>query len=77
MTQQLSGRVEQRLVSRGSKSEHQATVLVDAQGVAHRLRRRGGPPFADSVLAGLHGQQVTLHGDAHERFFLVDSWQLQ
>lgn len=74
--QQLNGRVELRLVSRGSKSEHQATVLVDDQGVAHRLRRRGGPPFADSVLAGLQGQRVALVGHAHEHFFLVDRWQL-
>lgn len=73
---QLTGRIEPRRVARGTKSEHVASVLVDEQGVAHRLRRRGGPPFADPVWADLHGRQVRVTGDAHEHFFLVDDWQL-
>jgi hypothetical protein len=73
---QLTGYIEPRRVARGSKSEHVASVLVDEHGVAHRLRRRGGPPFADPVLADLHGRQVRVTGDPREHFFLVDDWQL-
>lgn len=68
----LEGRVERRLVERGSKSEHQAMVLVLPDGSFHRLRRVGGNPFRDPHFEAMEGQRVRLTGWIRPGYFLVE-----
>ncbi|MFM2119753.1 MAG: hypothetical protein RL722_1221, partial [Pseudomonadota bacterium] len=70
------GRIERRLLARGSKSEHQGLVLVDeADGQAWPLRRRQGPAFGDQELAALEGQRVQVTGHLVDRLLLIDRWR--
>lgn len=62
----LTGRVERQLLHAGTKSEHRGLVLVTDDGRRLRLRRRGGNPFQDEVLARLEGQAVTLTGQLQD-----------
>jgi hypothetical protein len=68
----LEGRIERRLVERGSKSEHHAVVLVLPDGSVHRLRRIGGNPFRDPHLDALEGQSVCLRGWLRAGYFIVE-----
>lgn len=56
-----SGLVARRLVAKGSKSEHNAVVLVTQDG-EYLLRRAQGNPFVDEVLESLVGRRVTCQG---------------
>jgi len=68
----LEGRIERRLVERGSKSEHHAMVLVLHDGSAHPLRRVGGNPFRDPYFEAMEGQPVCLTGWLRTGYFLVE-----
>ena len=68
------GRVERRRVARGTKSEHDAVVLVTAEAV-YVLRRRGGHAFQDSALDGLVGQELEFVGELHDATLHVTSWR--
>jgi hypothetical protein len=68
----LEGRVERRAIGQGSKSAHEAMVLVLADGTQHVLRRPGGNAFRDPALEALEGQQVRLRGRIRPNFFLLD-----
>ena len=69
----IRGRVERRLIGRGSKSEHDAVVLVTAEHV-YTLRRRGGHAFQDSVLDDLVGQELEFEGELHDNVLHVTRW---
>ena len=69
----LEGRIERRLVERGSKSEHHAMVLVLPDGSFHRLRRVGGNPFHDPYFDAMEGQPVCLKGWLRPGHFLVEA----
>lgn len=68
------GRVEQRRVGRGSKSEHDAVVLV-TEGGSYTLRRRGGHAFKDPVLATLVGKELEFEGVLLDNTLNVTSWR--
>ncbi|MCD2340937.1 hypothetical protein LRH25_11350 [Ideonella azotifigens] len=70
-TASLCGRLESAERARGSKSEHQATLLRDDAGDLHPLRRAGGSPFTDPALQALEGQRVNLHGQPRDGYFLI------
>lgn len=74
MDDELIGRVERRLLARGTKSEHAGMVLVDERGAVHALRRAGANPFRDAQLEALDGRQLRVRGEAREGYFLVESW---
>jgi len=71
---QYRGRVVRKRFGRGSKSEHDAVMLVTDDG-EYRLRRVGGNPFADPVLAGLVGKTVEVDGTASEHTLVVTAWR--
>jgi len=71
----LRGRVERRRLNVGSKSEHEALVLVDDVGALWKLRRLGGHPFNDSALDGLEGRRVELNGYGDGPTFFLDGWR--
>ena len=68
------GRVERRRVGRGSKSEHDAVVLVTEHDV-HVLRRRGGHAFQDAAIEALVGRTLEFEGDVHDGTLHVTSWR--
>jgi hypothetical protein len=68
----LEGRIERRLVERGTKSEHHAMVLV-SDGKSYPLQRVGGNPFRDPYFDSMEGQQVKLTGWHEPGYFLVKS----
>ncbi|NJM30663.1 MAG: hypothetical protein HC855_11660 [Rhizobiales bacterium] len=71
----VKGRVERKLVSKGSKSEREAIVLVTDEGEEFLLRRRGGNPFTDAALDKLVGKVITLKGTLLQKLLLMDEWK--
>ncbi len=69
------GRVVRKPYARGSKSEHQAVMLV-TDTEQFRLRRAGGNPFADPVLDRLVGKTVECDGTPREHTLVVKSWRV-
>jgi hypothetical protein len=57
----LEGRVVRKRINVGSKSEHDATVLVTDEG-EFKLRRQGGHPFADPDVQALAGKRIRAEG---------------
>lgn len=67
----LSGKVERRLIDKGSKSERHAMVLVLRNGKSYPLRRVGGNAMRDPYFEAMEGQTVSLTGRLRPGFFLV------
>jgi hypothetical protein len=57
----LEGRVVQKRINVGSKSEHDAAVLV-TDGGEFKLRLEGGHPFADPNVHALIGKRIRGEG---------------
>ena len=74
MSVRVRGRVERRVVGRGSKSERLAVVLVSATGDLV-LRRRGGHAFRDPALEALADREWEFTGEVVETTLIVDSWE--
>lgn len=61
MTEEFSGIVVRRRVGLGTKSDHDAVVLLTDDG-AFKLRRSGANAFQDDVLDRLVGKRVRARG---------------
>ena len=72
----LRGVVRRKTVRRGTKSEHEALVLVTSNK-EYKLRRRGGNPFRDDALAELEDRQIRVEGEADGAEFFLDSWEIE
>lgn len=70
---EFRGTVVRRQYGAGSKSEHDAVMLVTDDG-AYRLRRVGGNPFQDPALDQLVGQKIVCEGTLHQSTVLMSSW---
>lgn len=70
------GRVARKRVSMGSKSEHDALVLVTAEGDEYKLRRQEGNPFRDPELDALEGKQVECEGIVRDGQLIMTSWSV-
>ena len=70
------GQVERRRLAPGSKSEHDAIVLVEDDGAVWKLRRLGGNPFRDPVLDALLGRRIEVEGRAEGSTLFFDCWRL-
>jgi hypothetical protein len=57
----VRGTVVRRPYAAGSKSEHEAVMLVTDDG-EFRLRRKGGNPFRDPALDELVGREIEAEG---------------
>ena len=69
------GRVVRKTWARGSKSEHEAVVLITDTD-EFRLRRIGGNPFADPVLGRLVGKTIECDGTPRDHTLVVTSWRV-
>ena len=68
------GRVVRKRVSIGSKSEHEALVLVTPDGDEYKLRREGGNPFRDPELDVLEGKQIECEGIVRDGLIIMTRW---
>jgi hypothetical protein len=72
---QLSGKIIRQRFGSGTKSEHEAVMLVTDKGT-YRLRRVGGNPFHDPELEQLVGHDIVCQGNIHRDTVLMDSWRV-
>jgi len=70
------GTVKRKLIRRGTKSEHQALVLVTPEA-EYKLRRSGGNPFWDETLAELEGRQIRCKGELDDNEIFMSSWNIE
>lgn len=75
MTEEVRGVVGRQRVGRGTKSDHDAVVLMTDDGPL-RLRRAGGNPFADPDLEALVGCQLLVRGMRHGTLFILNEWEV-
>jgi len=71
----LEGRVIRKRINVGSKSEHQATVLVTSDG-EFKLRRQGGHPFSDPEVDSLVGKRVRGEGFTSAGQFIMERYDV-
>jgi len=70
------GHVVRRRVSVGSKSEHEALVLVTDGGDEYKLRREGGNPFRDPELDVLEGERIECEGIVRDGQLIMSRWSV-
>ena len=69
------GTVKRKLIRRGTKSEHEALMLVTDRG-EYKLRRVGGNPFWDQTLAELEGHGIICTGELDGAEVFLSSWEI-
>jgi tRNA nucleotidyltransferase/poly(A) polymerase len=75
---QVCGRVVKKPFAKGSKSDHQAIMLVLDDGTGeYVLRRTGENPFHDPELEKLVGRSICAKGLIHGYIFLMSTWTHQ
>lgn len=67
----VQGTVTRRPYATGSKSEHEAVMLVTDEG-EFRLQRRGGNPFHDPSLDRLVGRRIKAEGVVAGPAFILE-----
>jgi hypothetical protein len=72
----LQGRVVRKRVSTGSKSEHDALVLVTPEGQEYKLRRQEGNPFRDPELDALEGKRIECEGIVRDGQVIMTRWSV-
>lgn len=71
------GTVTRKRIRTGSKSEHEAMVLITASGASYKLRRPGGNPFWDEKLAELEGKVISGEGDLEGDDLFLATWKVE
>ena len=69
----FEGTVVKRPFAVGSKSEHEAVMLVTEQG-DYVLRRPGGQTYQDSELDRMVGMKIAGHGMVHGYLLVLSDW---
>jgi len=72
----FQGRVERKRLSAGSKSEHDALVLVTPDGQEYKLRRQEGNPFRDPELDVLEGKRIECEGTVRNGQLIISRWSV-
>lgn len=67
----VKGTVARRPYAVGSKSEHEAVVLITDEG-EFRLQRKGGNPFHDPSLEKLIGKEIEAEGLVAGPSFIIE-----
>jgi hypothetical protein len=67
----VRGTVTRRRYAPGSKSEHDAVMIVTDDG-EYRLRRKGGNPFHDPTLDKFVGKRIEAQGVIAGPSFIVE-----
>ena len=74
-TVEIEGRVGRKRINVGSKSEHEATVIVTERG-EFKLRRQGEHPFSDPDVQALAGKRIRARGVFASGQFLMESYEI-
>ena len=70
----LRGRVTKRILYPGTKSEHEGLVLLTPDG-EFKIRRQGGNPFWDEIIASLEGKEIEGEGILRKGQFIMSRWR--
>lgn len=70
------GNVKRKLIRHGTKSEHEALMLVTGKG-EFKLRRSGGNPFRDESLAELEDRKVRYTGELDGNEIFLSGWEIE
>ena len=70
------GRVVRKRLSIGSKSEHEALVLVTPDGQEYKLRRQEGNLFRDPELDVLEGKRIECEGMLRNGQLIMTRWSV-
>ena len=76
MSKRFVGEVIRKPYAAGSKSEHEAVLLVTGSG-EYRLRRVGGNPFSDPELNKLVGHRISCQGIVRGGNLIMSDWELR
>ena len=71
----FSGKVIEKTVAKGSKSERLATVLRTDQG-DYLLRREGGNAFRDEALVNMVGQRIECDAEVAVNTLIMSKWRV-
>ena len=71
---EFEGKVVKKIIGKGSKSEHDAVMLVTKDG-EYRLRRQKGNPFHDPELEKLIGKTIRCDGVKHNLTFIMNEFE--
>lgn len=71
----LEGDVVRKRIHIGSKSEHDAAMLVTADG-EFKLRVQGGNPFVDPEVEALVGKRIRGEGLVSARQFIMERYEV-
>jgi len=71
----LEGRVVRKRINIGSKSEHDAAVLITDEG-EFKLRLQGGHPFADPSVQALVGKRIRGEGFVSAGQFIMTRYDV-
>jgi hypothetical protein len=72
---ELEGLVVRKRINIGSKSEHDATVLVTEEG-EFKLRRQGGHPFSDPDVQALTGKRIRAKGFVSAGQLIIETYEV-
>ena len=61
-------------IGAGTKSEHDAVVLV-TPAHEYKLRRQGGNPFVDPEISKLVGKRIRAHGVLDSDQLIMSTWK--
>ena len=70
----MEGRVVTKRIGAGTKSEHDAIVLV-TPGNEYKLRRQGGNPFVDPEMSKLVGKRIRASGVVDSDQLIMSDWK--
>jgi hypothetical protein len=71
----LEGSVVLKRINPGSKSDHEAAVLI-AGDHQYKLRRQGGNPFADPEVLALAGKRIRAEGFVSAGQFIMERYEI-
>jgi len=71
---EAEGRVVARRIGAGTKSEHDAVVLVTYDH-EYKLRRQGGNPFVDPEMSKLVGKRIRATGVVDSDQLIMSNWE--
>lgn len=69
------GHVRRKEIRSGTKSRHTALMLV-TQDAEYKLRRPGGNPFWDEVLAEMEDKEIEAEGEVLRGELFLSTWRV-
>ena len=71
----FQGKVVKQVFGPGSKSQHNAVMLITPDDKQLKLRRLGANPFQDETFEKLVGSEIRCTGTTRGSTLIVDNWE--